>query len=139
MPLIAQTVPRNRKNVEKCPELSNVRFFHFLRIKQTSIVLRACQNESGVCDVLLPVTWTVQMLRGTPEYGLIPNLFPQYMHSHNIFSENRGKVVLTLRRDVESSETKHNRRRRIRKCLPPENGSNGSRPVRLERVYRDQK
>lgn len=36
------------------------------------------------------------------------NWSPWYLHSHNI-----RRVVLTLRRDVESSETKHHKRRRM--------------------------
>ena len=41
--------------------------FKSLRTTQKIIVLRECQNESGVCDGLQPVAWTVLMLRITPE------------------------------------------------------------------------
>ena len=70
------------------------------------------------------------MLRGTSEYVQFISkevlawlnwiLFPWYLHSHNIFGKNLQKVVLTPRRDVVSSERKHHRPRRVRKCLPPE-------------------
>ena len=31
-------------------------------------MLQECQNESGACDGLQPVTWTVKTSQGTPEY-----------------------------------------------------------------------
>ena len=42
--------------------------FQSLRKMKISIMLRECQNESGVCDGLQPVARTVEMLRGTLEY-----------------------------------------------------------------------
>ena len=69
------------------------------------------------------------MLWGPPEHvqfiskeildGLIWILLPQYLHYHNIFSENLRKVDVRKRRK-EVKETPH-RRRRTRWCLPPEN------------------
>ena len=105
--------------------------FQSLGTTQISIMLRKCQNESGVCDGLQPVAWTVLMLRGTPEYVQFISkevlarlnwiLFPQCLHSHNIFGEHLRKVVLTPRRaDVDSSKRKHHRPRGVKKCLPPE-------------------
>ena len=92
-------------NVEKYPELANVRFFHSLKTSQRSIMLRECPNESGVCDGfrLQPVVWTAyytckcyMLLQGTPEYMFNWILFPQYLHSPQ--SKNLRKVVLTQER-----------------------------------------
>ena len=68
------------------------------------------------------------MLWGPPEHvqfiskeildGLNWILLPQYLHYHNIFSENLRKVDVRKRRK-EVKETPH-RRRRTRWCLPPE-------------------
>ena len=56
-------------------------------------------------------------IQGTPEYVQFVSkevlarlnwiLPPQYLHSHNIFSKNLRKVILTPRREVVSSEGKH--------------------------------
>ena len=57
------------KNVKKYQNLANVGFFSYPdQETQISIMLRECQNESGVYDGLQPVAWTILMLRGTPEY-----------------------------------------------------------------------
>ena len=107
-------------------------------------MLRKCQNKSGVCDGLQLVAWTVLMLRGTPEYVQFISkevfarlnwiLFPQCLHSHNIFGEHLRKVVLTPRRaDVDSSKRKHHRPRGVKKCLPPEKKKQDVN--RLERIF----
>ena len=92
-------------------------------------MLRKCQNKSGVCDGLQLVAWTVLMLRGTPEYVQFISkevfarlnwiLFPQCLHSHNIFGEHLRKVVLTPRK-----AGKHHRPRGVKKCLPPKKKKN---------------
>ena len=90
--------------------------FQTLRTTQTSIVLRECQNESGVCDGLHPVVWTVTRLTricsihfqgdlGPTKLNPVPSIFsfPQHLR------RNLRNVILTPRRDVESTERQHHR------------------------------
>ena len=99
-------------------------------------VLWECQNESGVCDGLQPVAWTVLILWGTLEYVQFiskevlasPNwiLFQQYLHCHKIFSKNLRKVDV-WKQCKEVKETPHESRR-TRRCLPPEKKKQAVRP-----------
>ena len=62
--------------------------------------------------------------RGTPEYAQFISkevlawlnwiLFPQYLHSHNIFSENLRKVdVWKQGKEVNKTETPHRRQKKV--------------------------
>ena len=131
-------VQRKRKMLKNIRNWQMLDVFQSLRTTKITIMLRGCQNKSGVCDGLQPVAWTVEMLRSTLEYVQFISkvvlarlnwiLFPQYLHSHNIFGENLRKVVPTSRRDVESSESKHHRPQGVKKCFPPEIKNHPRRP-----------
>ena len=85
------------------------------------------------------------MLQGTPKYVQITLkevlvrlnwiMFPQYLHLHNIFSENFQKVVLTPRRDnIESSGRKHHRRQKTSVYLQKKNKKQDIKPEVMDHI-----
>ena len=118
--LTAQIAPRSKKMLKNISNWQILDYFPFSQRNANKYYATGLSERERRMQCI--AACRLDILWDTPEYvqfilrevlaWLNCILFPQYSHSHSIFSKNLRKV------DIESNERKHHRRRRTRRCLP---------------------